>query len=159
MKSTTFTATVNLIHLIKWAQAVAADSRLDWETRYDLVFGRCSEVQSLFETAGLSFDWCDPDGSYQDDVMAYVRACAERLPALEVSLGHLAGTEVNAQLIAAAAQLLDALKTVIRFREGRDEFNFQRLPKDQRNGEYYDKWQEVEATVRAAIAKAEVADA
>ena len=43
---------------------VASD--LSWSEKYDMIFSK--EVSRNF-----SFDWCDPDMDYEDDVYAYMQ--------------------------------------------------------------------------------------
>lgn len=47
---------------------VASD--LDWSDKYDMIFSE--EVSRKFD-----FDWCDPDCSYEDDVIAFMNGFDE----------------------------------------------------------------------------------
>ena len=48
------------------------ESDADWDVKYDLMFrlGVGQKIRDL----GVRFDWCDPDASYEEDVIAYHRA-------------------------------------------------------------------------------------
>lgn len=51
---------------------------------YDRVFElHANRVRPALDRMGISFDWCDPDTSYEEDVAAYVHALTE----LTVRLG------------------------------------------------------------------------
>lgn len=68
---------VRLFHVMD--KVVFADG-VDWETKYDIVFSE--DISKKIRATGISFDWCDPDMGYDDDVMAYywsVRWKAEEL--------------------------------------------------------------------------------
>jgi hypothetical protein len=43
------------------------ESELSWEKKYDLIFSEEISKQ-------VSFDWCDPDMDYEDDVKAFMSA-------------------------------------------------------------------------------------
>ena len=53
-----------------------ADAEMQWQTLYDMVFTDAvnGQVHKLATTLGVSFTWDDPDGSYEDDVLAYNKA-------------------------------------------------------------------------------------
>ena len=63
-----------------------ANSAATWEEKYDIVFSEhlSREANSLF-----SFDYYDPDTSYEEDVMAYVRALQEKADSLSRVLDEL----------------------------------------------------------------------
>jgi adenosine deaminase len=63
------------IRLADAAKAVC-DSDADWETKYDLIFSE--EISVAVRATGVSFDPCDPDTSYQEDVLAYVEALVDK---------------------------------------------------------------------------------
>lgn len=48
----------------------------NWETKYELIF---SERLSKRIDALVSIDYCDPDTSYEEDVLAYVNALSNKL--------------------------------------------------------------------------------
>ena len=75
-----------LLNLIQRAERTY-ESDLDWEDKYDVIFSKsCSqEINLLRKQVGLSFDYYDPDTSYEEDVSAYVRALRDQLkPKLEI---------------------------------------------------------------------------
>lgn len=53
-----------------------------WSETYDQVFSKsCSQrIFSLFDALSMRFEWCDPDASYEDDVLAFHRALEEAIP-------------------------------------------------------------------------------
>lgn len=58
---------------------------IDWETKYDLVF--CENVSrrvfKLLKELGVSFDYYDPDTSYEEDLRAFANALKEKVEELE----------------------------------------------------------------------------
>ncbi len=63
-----------LIELIDEASKIF-HSDTDWEVKYDAIFGM--KIGQKIIAAGFSFDWYDPDTTYQEDVTAYFRALEE----------------------------------------------------------------------------------
>lgn len=63
---------------IKLAEEAEQICRSDatWETKYDLIFS--DHVSRAIKQTGVSFDYCDPDTSYEEDVRAYVAAVVEK---------------------------------------------------------------------------------
>lgn len=61
-------------------EAISGANDVSWEDKYHLVFSdRVSgRFGALVREVGMSFSWDDPDGSYEDDVMAFTRAALER---------------------------------------------------------------------------------
>lgn len=53
-----------------------------WKDAYDTIFGGgyCRTVRECVP----SFDWCDPDASYQDDVCAFVWALEKLMKNIKV---------------------------------------------------------------------------
>lgn len=72
-------------------------SGLSWECKFDQVFK--SEVQGmvlrLAQQTDFKLDWCDPDGSYEDDVLAYVRAVDDFLKRLRAAHVALPSAELE----------------------------------------------------------------
>ncbi len=60
-----------------------AHSDLSWEDKYSLIFS--DEVATIIFDSGISFDWTDPDGSYEDDVRAFVDALSAKAQAIRES--------------------------------------------------------------------------
>lgn len=58
------------------------DSKEVWRDAYDTIFdgGYCRIVHECVP----SFNWCDPDASYQDDVCAFVQALKELMTNIKV---------------------------------------------------------------------------
>lgn len=66
------------ILFVEIARAVLTfKSDLDWEEKYDKIFERAPRVRELCREAGRTFEYCDPDTSYEEDVRAYVEALRE----------------------------------------------------------------------------------
>jgi len=63
-----------------------ANSEADWETKYDLIFS--ADISQTIFFLGISFDYCDPDSSYEEDVMAYVNAINAKSDELEKTLAR-----------------------------------------------------------------------
>jgi hypothetical protein len=66
--------------LLDWVRtADRIDSEEHWQQTYDLVFSKpmSQTIASLRAELGISFDYYDPNTSYQEDVRAYSGACAE----------------------------------------------------------------------------------
>ena len=55
-----------------------------WERVYDAVFSDAVSIRvfSLFGKLNMSFDWYDPDTTYEEDVVAFARALKERVAEL-----------------------------------------------------------------------------
>ncbi len=61
-----------IIALIGTAERIFNSSTSDWEAKYDLIFGL--DIWQKIRKAGYSFEWSDPDTTYQEDITAYVEA-------------------------------------------------------------------------------------
>jgi hypothetical protein len=48
------------------------ESDADWEIKYTVIFSMA--IGRRIRDLKFDFDWCDPDGSYEDDVRAYLDA-------------------------------------------------------------------------------------
>lgn len=60
-------------------ESVIADPGLSWEQKYDLIFSDAVS-RRLFDFCkkhGLTFEYYDPDTTYEDDVMAFVHAARD----------------------------------------------------------------------------------
>ena len=55
---------------------ILRDSDLDWETKFDIIFG--DHVMGRI-SRGLEIEWDDPDGTFEEDVNAYVAALEKKL--------------------------------------------------------------------------------
>ena len=66
-----------LIDLINRCEDIV-DSKSTWEFKYDRVFNIYSQqIDPLIKELGISFDYYDPDTSYQEDVTAFMGALKE----------------------------------------------------------------------------------
>lgn len=45
-----------------------------WEYKFDRIFGMSNGIRALLNELNISFDWTDPDTTYEEDVTAYVNA-------------------------------------------------------------------------------------
>lgn len=71
------------IRLADIAKEIINNEILEWKEKYDFIFGL--KVQS---TTGITFDWYDPDTTYEEDVTYYFEALmekADRLRTLTIS--------------------------------------------------------------------------
>lgn len=71
------------IRLADIAKEIINNEFLEWKEKYDLIFGL--KIQS---TTGITFDWYDPDTTYEEDVTYYFEALmekADRLRTLTIS--------------------------------------------------------------------------
>lgn len=65
---------------LRWAETLeqlvdAGHTTDDWKMIYDTVF---PEISRPISQLNIGLEWCDPDGSYQDDVLAYHNAVQDR---------------------------------------------------------------------------------
>lgn len=63
-----------IVDLIEQANKIY-NSTADWEIKYDLIFDL--GIWQKIREAGFSFDYYDPDTSYEEDVQAYLSALNE----------------------------------------------------------------------------------
>lgn len=64
----------DILTLIDKAEKIF-ESTATWEMKYDLIFGM--RIAQKIRESDLSFDWYDPDTSYEEDVRYYMRALRE----------------------------------------------------------------------------------
>lgn len=62
-----------LLQSISTAEAIF-QSESDWEYKFERIFGMSGDIKQLMDELGLSFDYYDPDTTYEEDVTAYVEA-------------------------------------------------------------------------------------
>lgn len=55
---------------------VINEPNIDWEIKYDFVF---ENLALKVREAGIHLEYCDPDTSYEEDVMAYINALNAKL--------------------------------------------------------------------------------
>ena len=66
------------INSIMDAIAIFQSDAITWKTKYDLIFSiHATIINPNLKKLNLSLDLYNPDTSYQEDVMAYVRAIEE----------------------------------------------------------------------------------
>lgn len=72
----------NIKEFIRLANAARfiVNSGADWEDIFELIF---AHLAPDIRATGVSVNWCDPDGSYEEDVRAYVSAVTERAESLQ----------------------------------------------------------------------------
>jgi hypothetical protein len=63
------------------------DSMASWETKYDMVFS--DEVSNRMHEL-VTFDYYDPDTTYEEDVRAFRNAVMEKARELEIVIGDAA---------------------------------------------------------------------
>jgi hypothetical protein len=71
--------------LAREAQRIC-DTDATWATKYELVFS--GDISRRMEGL-IEFTWCDPDTSYEEDVLAFCRAATEKADDIEKALGFL----------------------------------------------------------------------
>ena len=71
------------------ADAARAIARSDasWETKYDLIFS--DEISGAIRQMNMAPDYYDPDTSYEEDVLAYIKALSERQMEIMAALAQL----------------------------------------------------------------------
>lgn len=61
----------------------------DAQDRYDAVFKTFNDkVMPLFKKLGISFDYCDPDTSYEEDVQALLDALKDKIETIKTIAGE-----------------------------------------------------------------------
>jgi len=59
-----------LLHHIAYSKAA-------WMTKYELVFAQADSVKAAIKEIGMELEWYDPDTSYEDDLIAFMKALDE----------------------------------------------------------------------------------
>ena len=59
-----------LLHHIAYSEA-------SWMTKYELVFAQADSVRDAIKKIGMVLEWYDPDTSYEDDLIAFMKALDE----------------------------------------------------------------------------------
>ena len=59
-----------LLHHIAYSEAA-------WMTKYELVFTQADSVKAAIKEIGMELEWYDPDTSYEDDLIAFMKALDE----------------------------------------------------------------------------------
>ena len=64
-----------LLSQISYIERIVNEDRFNDEEKYNIVFNTHKhKIAPLIEETGLKFDWYDPDATYIEDVMYYMRA-------------------------------------------------------------------------------------
>ena len=71
-------------HAIRIFEDGGMDPQDEWVTKYERIFSL--RIWQDIERAGLTFDYYDPDTSYEEDITAYVNALRKFLPKVELAL-------------------------------------------------------------------------
>ena len=74
------------VQLVDSAKALTRDDSDEyWKNAYGLIFNEkgALAINCLLLKLGASTDWADPDGSYREDVCAYVSSVQEKLRMLK----------------------------------------------------------------------------
>lgn len=74
-----------LINLNDKVQKLVMQEDVDWEMKFDLVFSQevSRRVFNLLDALNVSFDYYDPDTSYEEDVLAFSNAFNEKMEELK----------------------------------------------------------------------------
>ena len=64
------------IKLADLADSICWSNSIGWKTKYNFIFSK--EMSKQIEETGISFDYYNPDTSYEEDVTAYVIAITEK---------------------------------------------------------------------------------
>lgn len=57
------------------------NSTAHWDVKFSVIFS--NTISGAVQGTGITFDYCDPDGSYEDDVRAYVNALTAKAAELK----------------------------------------------------------------------------
>lgn len=75
----------DLVNKINVLNSLCGSDDLDWESKYDVCYKLYyREIVPVFDELGIKFDYYDPDTTYQEDVLALVKALVEKLPVIQV---------------------------------------------------------------------------
>ena len=100
----------NLLAAIRRVEC-CVESSASWERKFEAVFAAYQDtIVPLLSATGLTFDWCDPDMDYEDDVRAFAAALCgdfkrdvEALAEADVHAALLGAVEACERLVAVAA--------------------------------------------------------
>jgi len=54
-----------------------AYSGVSWHTKFELIFAQADSVKAAIKEIGMELEWYDPDTSYEDDLIAFMKALDE----------------------------------------------------------------------------------
>lgn len=65
---------MSITETITKMRRIVADDVLSWDDKFDIVFSDAvsGAMSQFMKDHGLDWTYCDPDTSYEEDVMAYV---------------------------------------------------------------------------------------
>lgn len=65
-----------LVKLNQKIQNLIQENNISWETKYELIFSEniSRKIFTYFKEMNISFDYYDPDTSYEEDVKAFAYA-------------------------------------------------------------------------------------
>ena len=69
------------VRLAKVASKISDSSDTSWELKYELIFSE--EISVAIRNTGVSFEYYDPDTTYEEDVRAYVNSVNEKADEIE----------------------------------------------------------------------------
>ncbi len=74
-----------LVSLNEKVQKLVTQDDVDWELKFDLIFSPevSRRIFQLFSELNVSFDYYDPDTSYEEDVQALANALEEKMQELK----------------------------------------------------------------------------
>lgn len=74
-----------LASLNEKVQKLVTQDDVDWELKFDLIFSPevSRRIFQLFSELNVSFDYYDPDTSYEEDVQALANALEEKMQELK----------------------------------------------------------------------------
>ena len=59
-----------LLHHIAYSEAA-------WLTKFELVFAQADSIKAAIKDVGIELKWVDPNLSYEEDLMAFIKALDE----------------------------------------------------------------------------------
>lgn len=67
---------MRFLSLALLAQRIIDNQDMHWQEKYDAIFS--DDVRGAIEQTGVKLEWTDPDTTYEEDVLAYGRAVAQK---------------------------------------------------------------------------------
>ena len=52
------------------------ESEASWEAKFEVIFSDC--IMGRIQKTDIEIDWCDPDTTYEEDSLAFVRALQDK---------------------------------------------------------------------------------
>lgn len=90
-KDLTLLALKDLVRLNTKVQKIVDTKNVDWQVKYDLIFSKniSTKIFQLFKEVNISFDYYDPDTTYEEDIKAFSSAFKEKIEDVEKILENL----------------------------------------------------------------------